>query len=75
MATEKGHKVEKGKIKGRENLMAKALSERAAAPLKQVAGTTKGKRTHTQRNRCRIPPISEKGFSVDMPAISKMISP
>lgn len=35
--------------------MAKALSERAAAPAKQEASTAKGKGTHASRGRCRKP--------------------
>ena len=35
--------------------MAKALSERAAAPAKREAGTAKGKGTHASRGRCRKP--------------------
>jgi len=62
----------KGQINGRGYLMAKALSERAAALAKQEVGAAKGCAPHV--TAAENPPVSGKGFSVDMPAISKMIS-
>ena len=75
MAPEKATKGGKGQTKGRGNLMAKALSERAAALAKQEAGTAKGKETHPAQGSAENPPVSGEGFSIDMPARSNMISP